>query len=95
MTHEEKRFPSVSLLEQSLGAIVLPKANFFDKRKPSPPTPRHKDCAHFSDLSQQCAAQIAAVQNNIDLLSSAVFGMATKPVGALSPELATDTRKLR
>ncbi|CAK6980951.1 inter-alpha-trypsin inhibitor heavy chain H3-like [Scomber scombrus] len=88
----EGSFPSVPPLEENLATILLPKATFFGRRKPTPPSPRDQVTARLTDRAHQCAAQTAAAANNIALLSSAVSTLVTQP-GSFPPDVASDIGK--
>ena len=88
----EDGFPGVPRLEDSLASLLLPKAKFFGRRKPTPPSPQDESIARLSDRTHSCAIQTAAAANNIALLASSVFSLASQP-GALPPEMATEIDK--
>eukprot|EP00064_Thunnus_orientalis_P012371 superscaffoldBa00001889_g12406 len=90
----EEGFPAILPLKQSLATILFPEATFFSRHKPTPTLLSPQDEVYIcsTDHLHQCAAQVAAAQNKILLLSFAVSTMATKP-WALSPELAMDIGK--
>ena len=88
----ESGFPGVPRLEESLATILLPKAVFFGRRKPTPPSAHDQVLSRLTDRAHQCAAQTSAAANNVALLASSVSAMAMEP-GALPPEMATEIGK--
>ena len=68
----EQGYPTVPALEQSLAAILLPKATLFTKRKAVPPSPWDQTTATLTDRIHQCAAQTGAAANNIALIAASI-----------------------